>query len=97
MKARIVFLITFGLLLTIGNLTSSAQCAMCKSTVESNQKEQVFKAKARAEGLNTGILYLMVLPYIMFGVIGYFWYKNSKKEREEKAKLEAALNKAINN
>ncbi len=78
-------------------IITNAQCAMCKSSIESNQKEQVLRAKARAEGLNTGILYLMVLPYIMFGVIGYFWYKNSKKERDERQKLESIISKAVGN
>lgn len=67
-----------------------AQCAMCKTTVESNQKEQAGLAKQKAEGLNTGILYLMVLPYIVFSVIGYMWYRNSKKERDERSKMTTA-------
>lgn len=74
-----------------------AQCAMCKSSIESNQKEQVLHAKSRAEGLNTGILYLMVLPYLIFGVLGFFWYKNSKKERAEREKIDAILQKSIDN
>jgi hypothetical protein len=56
---------------------SFSQCAMCKATLESNAKDDKSKIGA---GLNTGILYLMVIPYIIFGVLGYLWYKNSRKQ-----------------
>ncbi len=66
-----------------------AQCAMCAATVESNAKEE---AKTIAEGLNTGILYLMTIPYVLFGTIAYLWYRNAKKQA--RARREAALRKA---
>lgn len=70
-----------------------AQCAMCKGTVESNQKEDVQKAENKAKGLNTGILYLMVIPYIAIGSIAYLWYRNSKSETAKQAKIDTALDK----
>ena len=51
----------------------SAQCAMCKAVVESGDAEI-------AEGLNTGIIYLMAFPYILVGVAGYFLYRKWKKK-----------------
>ena len=51
-----------------------AQCAMCAATVESNAKT----GSTVGKGLNTGILYLMVIPYLLFGTVGYLWYKNAK-------------------
>lgn len=62
------------LLLVIVAEPSSAQCAMCKATVE--------KSNGRAEGLNRGILYLMSMPYLIGGVIGFFWYKNTRKKNQ---------------
>lgn len=53
-----------------------AQCAMCRATVESNSKTQ---DQSIGKGLNTGIIYLMTIPYIAIGVVGYLWYRNSKK------------------
>ncbi len=50
----------------------NAQCAMCKAVVESGDAEI-------AEGLNTGIIYLMAFPYILIGVAAYFLYKKWKK------------------
>jgi hypothetical protein len=71
---------------------SIAQCAMCKSTVESNQKEEVTN---RAKGLNAGILYLMVIPYVLIGGLGYLWYKNGKKDKEDREKIDSVLKRAI--
>lgn len=54
-----------------------AQCSMCKTAVESNVND----GGNLAEGLNKGILYLMAIPYIIFTVIGVFWYKSSKAQK----------------
>ena len=42
-----------------------AQCAMCKAVAESNRKS----GGSIANGLNTGILYLMAVPYIILAII----------------------------
>ncbi len=56
------------------NNVLNAQCAMCKAVVESGNLSE-------AEGLNTGILYLMVFPYILVGTLLYFIIKNRKKNK----------------
>jgi len=61
------------LFLILSNI-SNAQCAMCKAVVESGDLSE-------AEGLNTGILYLMVFPYILVGTLLYFIIKNRKKNK----------------
>jgi len=53
---------------------SNAQCAMCKAVVESGGKSQ-------AEGLNSGILYLMVFPYLLVGALFYFIIKSRRKNK----------------
>lgn len=58
-------------LLLIPQVTS-AQCAMCRAVVEQGGKEM-------AEGINSGIVYLMSFPYIIVGVAAYFFYRNWKK------------------
>jgi len=52
----------------------SAQCAMCKAVVENGDAEV-------AQGLNDGILYLMVFPYILVGVLFYFIYRYKVKNK----------------
>jgi len=55
-----------------------AQCAMCRSTLENNFSNG---NPGIASGINTGILYLLVLPYLAVFCLGYFWYKTSKHGR----------------
>lgn len=57
---------------------ASAQCAMCRASVESNAQNGNTQS---AENLNNGILYLMSLPYIIFSVVGYFWYRSAQKRK----------------
>ncbi len=52
--------------------SSYSQCAMCKAVVETGDREM-------AEGVNNGISYLMVFPYLLIGILGYTLYKYKKK------------------
>jgi len=54
-----------------------AQCSMCKTAVQSSLND----GSNLAGGLNKGILYLMAIPYIIFTVIGIFWYRSSKAQK----------------
>ena len=59
-----------------------SQCAMCRATVESNVGTGSKKAESEVgSGLNTGILYLMVVPYLLIGTVGFLWYKSNKKKK----------------
>lgn len=71
MKKGIVFI--FFLLLSATDLL--AQCAMCRTTLENNFSNG---NPGLAAGINTGILYLLTMPYLAVAVIGYLWYKSSK-------------------
>ena len=71
-KLSLVFLL--GLVLVFFAQDGFAQCAMCKATIEANSTN----SNKYGVGLNTGILYLMMVPYIAAAVIGYFWYRNAK-------------------
>ncbi len=50
---------------------SYSQCAMCKAVVETGDVTM-------AEGINNGITYLMVFPYLLIGVLFYFIYRYKK-------------------
>ena len=76
---RIILTFTF---LVLNIFYSSAQCAMCRATVENN----VSNGEAGiANGLNIGILYLFATPYLVVAVLGFLWYKKSKKKKLSKA------------
>ena len=80
------------LVLVLFAATSYAQCAMCRGSVESsmgNGRNNV------GVGLNTGIMYLFVMPYLVVAVIAYMWYRNSKKEREERQLLASRVRRAL--
>ena len=61
-----------------------AQCAMCRTTVENNVSAG---DTSLASGLNMGIIYLFVSPYLLVAVIAFFWYRKSKKEHGKKIRL----------
>ena len=63
------------LVLIATTLSSLAQCAMCRASVENNISES---SSGLSAGLNTGILYLFVTPYLMVALIGFLWYWKSK-------------------
>jgi len=52
-----------------------AQCPMCRMAAETNLQNGGTEGK----GLNTGILYILSLPYILIGVLGFIWWKNKKQ------------------
>lgn len=58
----------------LGN--ASAQCAMCRTTLENNISEG---NPGIAAGINFGILYLLVTPYLAIGLIAFFWFRTSRK------------------
>jgi len=88
MKAR--FIIFFFLFVIASSHFAQAQCAMCKATVEKGESTKA-PIEQRTKGLNNGILYMMSIPYIMAGVIAFFWYRNSKKERERKNEIQRII------
>lgn len=49
-----------------------SQCAMCKAVVESGDNKM-------AEGVNDGITYLMIFPYLLVGILLYSLYRYNKK------------------
>lgn len=70
-------IIVFGICFFFIGLTANAQCAMCRAALagESNIK--------KAEAVNDGIVYLMVVPYLLVAIIGFLIYKmyQSKKKK----------------
>ncbi|MGC6471196.1 MAG: hypothetical protein ACON4E_08030 [Flavobacteriales bacterium] len=64
------------IILTIFSVTQTvAQCAMCKSVVESN----IEGGSSIGAGLNDGILYLMAMPYIALGIVAFVWVRYNKR------------------
>ena len=58
------------ILLSLGS--TFAQCSICTKTAQQMGEKP-------AQGLNSGILYLMVMPFALVGFIGFRWWKNNKE------------------
>jgi hypothetical protein len=70
----LIALITSALL---SSMPSYAQCSMCKTTAESDLNN----GGSIATGLNTGILYLMAIPYLVLMIGGYFFFRKQVDEK----------------
>lgn len=66
---RVWVLATFFLLFLTGT-SAQAQCSICTKTAQ-----QMGHKPAKA--LNAGIIYLMVAPLAIMGVVGFRWWKNN--------------------
>jgi len=70
-QKRIIYLMTIFILLLM-NASAFAQCSMCRTTAESDLNQG---GGSIARGLNSGILYLMAVPYLVLVIGGYFFFK----------------------
>jgi len=77
-KAYIVLSIL--ILFAVGfSIDAEAQCAMCRAQLETGAAAS---ADAKNTGINSGILYLMLFPYIIIGTIAFMWYRSNQKHKE---------------
>ena len=61
---------------------AQAQCPMCRTAVESAKE---IEGSKHGDGLNTGILYLLSLPYLTVAVVGGIWYSKRRKSKKDNA------------
>tara|TARA_R110002049_G_scaffold274751_2_gene452716 strand:+ start:1067 stop:1309 length:243 start_codon:yes stop_codon:yes gene_type:complete len=73
MKRKIIFVL-FSIFFF---LRTNAQCAMCRAVLESGEDQSA------AEGINDGIMFLMAVPYILVGTIGYIVYRKFSKPEKQ--------------
>ena len=65
----VYFLIFFLLSIDIGY----SQCSMCRAVLQSEE------GQSTAKGINNGILYLMAIPYLLVGLVGWKVFQIIKK------------------
>lgn len=75
MKAKHLILLV---LVLFACLPVEAQCAMCRAVLESEESGET------AKGINNGIVYLMLFPYLLIGGVGYAIYRLLKKVKQNK-------------
>ena len=71
-KSKVVYI----LFSVFYSINTQAQCAMCRASLESEGNT------AKAEAVNDGIVYLMVIPYVLVGVVGIVVYRMYSKRKQ---------------
>jgi hypothetical protein len=59
------------------SLNLEAQCAMCRAVLESEV------GQSTAKGINNGILYLMVTPYLLIGGLSFYLYRYLRENKKQ--------------
>ena len=72
----------------MANMTAEAQCPMCRMSLESNLKN----GGTAGSGINAGILFLLMTPYLLVGGIAFVWYRN--KRNQDNVELLEGLNES---
>lgn len=65
-------------ILFICHVVVLGQCAMCKAVVETGKQA----GESWVRGFNTGILYLMAIPYVAAIIVGYLMYRYIVKKKQ---------------
>lgn len=64
-------------LLAFANVpAANAQCAMCTISADQGVKN----GNTQSKGLNTGVIYLLAIPYLMIAGLGTLWYVKYRKK-----------------
>jgi len=71
MKSKFLFSALLFIIFTTDFVYS--QCSMCRAVLESEE------GQVTAKGINNGILYLMAIPYLLVGVVGWKVFQILKK------------------
>lgn len=73
--------------------TTYAQCAMCRATVDSNLSEG---RGVIGTGLNFGIIYLFMMPYLLVGGLIFLYFYVGKKELAKRLNIERRIKELYN-
>ena len=71
LKSKLVY----SLFLILFSINTQAKCAMCRASLDSEGNT------IKAEAVNDGIVYLMVIPYVIVGVVGVLVYRMYSKKK----------------
>jgi hypothetical protein len=66
---KLSLILTFTICFPLVSLYSSAQCSICTKTAQQLGEKP-------AKGLNSGIIYLMLSPFLIGGYVFYRWKKS---------------------
>jgi hypothetical protein len=58
-----------------------SQCAMCTAVADEAAKS----GSTAGDGINKGVLYLFLSPYLVVGTIGFIWWRSRREAQESLA------------
>ncbi|TDE05256.1 hypothetical protein [Flavobacterium sandaracinum] len=73
-KAKKIAVYVSFIVFSLFSVTANAQCAMCRAALTSEGNT------TKAAAVNDGIVYLMVIPYVLVAGIGYAIYRMKKNK-----------------
>ena len=77
MNRRFAAIVLFSILaICVFEVSAQAQCAMCRTALENSPE-----GKGMAASFNRGILFLLGVPYVLFGTFGIFVYRGYRKKK----------------
>lgn len=82
MKKITLFVLLLVVITLIMPVHLDAQCAMCGASVQSSDE-----GAEMAAGLNAGILYLLLIPYLIFMSFAVVIYKTVKRKKQREKSL----------
>ena len=56
-----------------------SQCAMCTEVADEASRN----GNSAGDGINKGVLYLFLSPYLIVGTIGFIWWRSRRKAQQE--------------
>lgn len=73
---KVLSILLFFLMLVAIQPDVKAQCAMCSANAEMGVKN----GNTQTKGLNSGVLYLLAIPFLLAGGVGVVWYTSYRKK-----------------
>ena len=76
MKKRILYILFITVLVAFISVDLNAQCAMCKAVAETATDDH---GNHISGGINTGIIYMMGIPYLLLGFLALVFFRDKIK------------------
>jgi hypothetical protein len=76
---RLVLLAALVAALSVFSISSPGQCAMCVTALQNSAEGRVL-----AQSLGQGILFLLAMPYLIFGTAAYAVYRAYRRKSSQR-------------
>lgn len=73
---KVLAILLFFLTFALAQPEANAQCAMCTANAEQGARN----GNTQTKGINSGVLYLLAIPFLLAGGVGVLWYTNFRKK-----------------